>query len=64
MAQIAVVEVARYACEDADITFRLRNELQPKLDNGGLTDLFREVEIPLIFVLQDVEHAGVSLDDV
>ena len=67
-------EVYEYACEDADVTLRLKNALQPLLerqgDAGGATAplpsptlrLFNEVEMPLMPVLAEMEQHGVRLD--
>ena len=54
--------VARYACEDADVTERLRRLFEPRLKEAGLWELFQEVEIPLITVLVHMEETGVALD--
>ncbi|MFQ5771819.1 MAG: DNA polymerase I, partial [bacterium] len=62
MAELSVEQVARYACEDADITFRLQKLFEPQLKNSGIYDLFQQLEIPLIYVLMDMEKAGVALD--
>lgn len=51
-----------YACEDADITLQLREFFSPKLMAEGAEKLFREVEIPLIPVLSDMERTGVYID--
>ncbi len=62
MADVAVEKVAQYACEDADMTQRLRNLLEKKLTDYNLEKLFKSVELPLIYVLMDIERNGVSLD--
>ncbi|MFC1766426.1 DNA polymerase I [Planctomycetota bacterium] len=52
-----------YAAEDADITFRLYEHLRDRLaKESSLQRLFETVEMPLMFVLADMEAAGVSLD--
>ncbi len=57
------IESARdYACEDADVTLRMRIHFEPQLDAMGLTPLYREIEMPLVSVLADMEWAGVSID--
>ncbi len=66
-AQIPFSEVdisrgAEYSCEDADATFRIAAILCPKVDEEGLGDLFREVELPLIPILVDMERTGVLVD--
>ena len=55
-------EVYEYACEDADITLRLKNVLQPKLREGGVEDLFWQIEMPLVPVLAEMEMNGVRID--
>lgn len=57
------IEAARmYACEDADITLRLRQLFEPQLEEQKLMPLFREIEMPLVSVLADMELAGVAID--
>lgn len=55
-------EVCEYAAEDADVTLRLRNLLEPKLAEAGVQQLFREVEMPLVRVLAGMEMSGVRID--
>lgn len=62
IADVPVKKVAKYACEDADITFRLHEIFEPQLNKGKLLELFHDVEIPLIYVLREVEENGVALD--
>lgn len=49
-------------CEEADITLRLMAALLPALDEGGLTTLLRDIELPLIPVLAEMEWTGVRID--
>jgi len=57
------IECARdFACEDTDMTWRLRELFEPQLDALQLTRLFREVEIPLVEVLAEMEWAGITID--
>jgi len=62
MDQVAVEVVGEYACEDADIAWRLYEVLEPRLREAGLERLFHEVEMPLVEVLADMEYTGVKLD--
>ncbi len=62
IAEIETEKVASYACEDADITFKLTELFEPQLQNGNLINLFRDVELPLIDVLRQMERHGVALD--
>lgn len=62
MRQVPVETVAEYAAEDADITLKLKNHFAPELKKQGLDTLFNEIEMPLVYVLADMEQAGVTLD--
>jgi len=62
MREVPLDKIFPYACEDADITLRLRNLLQQKLVETGTWKLFNEVEVPLISVLAEMERQGVALD--
>jgi DNA polymerase I len=62
MADVPIVDAAKYAAADADLTLRLRQVLEPELRDNELEALFREVEMPLVPVLADMEAAGVDLD--
>ena len=55
-------EVYEYAAEDADITLRLKNILEPKLKEAGVEQLFYEIEMPLVEVLAEMEMNGVRID--
>lgn len=54
--------VYTYACEDADIAFRLKQILEKKLAELELEPLFYTIEMPLIAVLMEMEEQGVTLD--
>jgi DNA polymerase-1 len=62
MRSVEVAEIVDYAVEDADITFRLKDEFQPKLEKEGLHDLFNDIEMPLVSVLSKMECNGVKID--
>ena len=55
-------QVYEYAAEDADITLRLKNKLEPELKKFGCEDLFYNIEMPLMPVLAEMEMNGVCLD--
>lgn len=55
-------QVYEYAAEDADITLRLKNKLEPELKRLGADELFRKIEMPLMPVLAEMETNGVCLD--
>ena len=57
------IECARdFACEDADLTWRLRELFEPQLETLQLARLFHEVEIPIVEVLAEMEWAGITID--
>ncbi|VXD18415.1 DNA polymerase I [Marinoscillum sp. 108] len=55
--------VKDYACEDADITFQLKEKLEPEIKEFNLGKLLHEVEEPLSYVLADMEYEGVKIDE-
>ena len=55
-------QVHEYAAEDADITLRLKNKLEPELKKAECEDLFYNIEMPLMPVLAEMEMNGVCLD--
>ena len=61
-AEVPLDLALKYSAEDADIALRLRGVLEPLLKRNELDRLFRNVEMPLVPVLCDMEYAGVSLD--
>jgi len=62
MDRVPIEQVAEYACEDADVTFRLKAPLEKELAEAGTESLFHEVELPLIPVLIAMEERGIRLD--
>jgi DNA polymerase-1 len=62
MREVPPERVSEYACEDADVTLRLEAILSQRLESMGLGPLFREVEMPLVDVLVDMERTGVKVD--
>ncbi|WP_109831619.1 DNA polymerase I [Reichenbachiella versicolor] len=62
MRDIPVSEVVDYACEDADITLRLKHKLSEEIEAKELGKLLHDVEEPLSIVLADMEYAGVKID--
>src|SRR6202022_718965 len=51
-----------YACEDADMTLRLRRVFEPQLESYELTRLFDGREVPLVDVLAEMEWTGIAID--
>ncbi len=59
MRELSPEEISNYACEDADISFRLAKILKEELIKENLIQLGEEIEFPLIEVLCEMEHNGV-----
>lgn len=62
MADLRPEEISDYACEDADITFQLKQILEPEIQKPHLYHLFYEMEMPLVTVLKDIEQEGIAID--
>jgi DNA polymerase-1 len=62
MDQVPIEKVGEYACEDADVTFRLFEVLSKELDETSTRTLFEELEMPLVPVLTAMERRGIRLD--
>ena len=62
MADLKPEEIYEYAAEDADVTLKLKNALQPKLKEVEGAKLFEDIEMPLVPVLADMEMNGVCID--
>lgn len=62
MKDLAPGEVSDYACEDADITFQLKKLFEKEIEKPHLKSLFEDVEMPLMFVLKNMENEGIAID--
>lgn len=62
MRDLTPQDVCDYACEDADITLRLKNILEKELQREGVEKLFYEIEMPLVPVLAYMERNGARID--
>ena len=61
--QVALDDATRYAAEDADITLRLHRVLAPRLAaEPALEHVYRDIEMPLVPVLERIEANGVKVD--
>jgi len=61
--QIDLEQAAPYAAEDADITLQLHQTLWPKIQAiPSLEKVYKELEIPLLPVLNSLERNGVNID--
>ncbi len=63
MSQVGVEEATQYAAADVDITLRLAEVMERRLpENGATWQIFQTLELPLIYVLKDMELIGIKLD--
>ena len=64
MAEVSIEKTTPYASADVDMTLRLSDQLLPALEeeDDRLRHLFYDIEMPLIFVLKDMELAGIKVD--
>ena len=62
MRDLSPTLVYEYAAEDADVTLRLKNKLEPELKKFECEKLFYDIEMPLMPVLAEMEMNGVCLD--
>ena len=62
MRDVAPEKVCDYACEDADITLKLKNILEKEIKQEGLEELFYNIEMPLVPVLAYMERNGARID--
>lgn len=60
--QVDLALAGPYAAEDADIAGRLDRLLTGRIESQGLESLYREVEVPLIAVLAEIEFNGILVD--
>ena len=62
MRDLSPTDIYKYACEDADVTLKLKNILEKELETNGVKELFEEIEMPLVPVLAYMERNGVRID--
>jgi DNA polymerase-1 len=60
--EVPIAAARDYSCADADLTFRLRQLLEPKLAEVEATALLRDLELPLVAVLAEMEWHGITID--
>lgn len=60
--EVPIENVARYCCEDVDYTMRLKHLFEKKLHELKLDTILHDIEIPLIFILAEMERKGIYLD--
>lgn len=62
MRDVPLEDLAKYACEDADITLQVAGAIRPDIEQRGVSEVCYDVECPLIPVLIDMEFEGIRLD--
>ena len=63
MQDVEIEDLKNYAAEDADITFQLFKVFDSKIKALELTELFFNVEMPLVFVLNAMELEGIKINE-
>ncbi len=62
MRSVSPEKLMDYSCEDADLTYQLKQALDPHLDKSGVRELFEQLEMPLVPVLAEMENTGVKIN--
>jgi len=62
MDEVDISLITEYAAEDADVTWQLYGVLKPKLVEANMLKMAEEIEMPLIYVLADMEFTGVRIN--
>ena len=62
MRDVPIDKIKEYAAEDADITFQLKQVLSPMVEKHEVEGVLKDIELPLIPVLADMEYEGVKID--
>ena len=63
MGDLDPASIKDYACEDADVTYRLYELFDDKLTKNSYKSLYNNIEGPLIYVLEEMEREGVKVDE-
>ncbi len=61
-AEVPIEEATQYAAEDAELAMELKDLLFDKLKSAGLERVYFEIEMPLIYVLTDMEESGIKIN--
>lgn len=60
--EVAIEQMCPYCCEDVDAVYRLKLLFEKELDERKLNRVFKEIELPLLNVLMEMERTGIFLD--
>ncbi len=61
-AEVPIEEATQYAAEDAELAMELKDILFDKLQSAGLQRIYFEIEMPLIYILTDMEETGIKIN--
>ncbi len=64
MTEVDIGQASDYACEDTEATWRLWSILPSKIRENELDYLYRQIELPVLFVLAEMERRGIKVDPV
>lgn len=59
---VPIEQLCVYCCEDVDATYRLKLQFEKELEERKLSRVFKEIELPLVHVLMEMERQGIYLD--
>jgi len=60
--EVPIIAARDYSCADSDVALRLRAVFEPKLAEHHVEALLRDIEIPLVGVLAEMEWTGITID--
>lgn len=60
---VDVKTASRYSCEDVIVAFKIAHKLERLIEEDGMLELYKNIEIPLIEVLAHMELSGVKIDE-
>lgn len=60
--ELDLEKLAHYACEDSHLTLMLSYELRSRIEENNLMQLYRNIDLPLSFVLTKMERNGIAID--
>lgn len=61
-AEVPIEEATQYSAEDAELAMELKDILFDKLKSAGLERIYFEIEMPLIYILTDMEETGIKIN--
>ena len=62
MDMVDIEKVSMYSCGDSDVTLRLKNVFEKEIFKKELETLFKNIELPLVDVLSNMEKNGIKID--